>query len=804
MNKNRKGFTLVELITVLVIIGLVILLSLPAIRALRDKGDNKKYFTYLDSLEKSAKLYVDSYDDDLFGSKSSGCTFITYDMLSDKGLFKDLKQDNLSCATTNTFVRVVKFKDHYSYKAYIGCGVKTDNGVKNIDLVYPESVSPHKMDKDVCGGYNSISSIKVDVDNKNGNDYKKSHDIKVVLSGYSGINKPIDIETAWSTSSNKNNSLDYKKIKFSVPKNQKNQILDGQVIKAISDSITTPTNGNGSYYLHVRINELSDLVGGKWRQYNGSRYLVFGPYNVDNEAPEVPKVSFYKWKYLTTNPGIAGLDENEEYEVNSYSVLPVYTVASAHDNLAGVDYYEFTTTGNTKNEINKKANYRNIIADGMSTIKWRACDKAGNCSGYSDEYTVRISYLPEIPTSRLYFWRNNNSKPDDITPGLMEYDGNWSKLNIMSLPVGGGKYLDHYEFKITYDDGTTSTGRRSYCNVEVEGDSIVQWKTCNLDGLCTDYSEEYHTYIDRTAPSVPEIKLFNWSGDRPSSSDGLMEYSNNTWTKNNVYVIPFNSNDAHSGIAYYEYTTRGTTTANTNTKATYRNIKSKGESYIKWRACDKAGNCSKYSGDAIIKIDRTNPTININNSSGGKWTNRNVSLYLSSKENESGISSWYYSYNSDIEEYSPVTEDASTGWVPYSNSGSNQFNVNNFTNEMNQYVFIRVCDKVNNCAFDKTLIKIDKTPPKVESIEHNNPCGKEWGSKSSTLHLSDNLSGEDIDQNRTYFYINGKFKKTLTKTSGHTKWSENICTILDNGNILKYRLCDVAGNCTDEIDMNFD
>ena len=57
------------------------------------------------------------------------------------------------------------------------------------------------------------------------------------------------------------------------------------------------------------------------------------------------------------------------------------------------------------------------------------------CTCYSDEYSVIISYLPEIPKSRLYFWRNNNSKPDDITPGLMEYDGNWSKLNIMSLPV---------------------------------------------------------------------------------------------------------------------------------------------------------------------------------------------------------------------------------------------------------------------------------------------------------------------------------------------------------------------------------
>ena len=59
-------------------------------------------------------------------------------------------------------------------------------------------------------------------------------------------------------------------------------------------------------------------------------------------------------------------------------------------------------------------------------------------------------------------------------------------------------------------------------------------------------------------------------------------------------------------------------------------------------------------------------------------------------------------------------------------------------------------------------------------------------------------------QKNTYFYVNGRFKKSLSETAGHTKWTENICTNLEKGNNLIYRLCDVAGNCTDETVMMFD
>ncbi len=213
MKKNRKGFTLIELIVAIVIIGMIVVLSVPAIRMLRNNGETQKYTTYQEALENSAKLYVDAYDEDLFGNEGTGCNFVTFGMLSDKGLFKDISVDGVSCATENTFVRVVKFNDNYSYTAYLGCGKETDIGVKDIDVIYPEASRPHKMDTSICSGYNSISSINIDVDKKNGKVYKKSYDVKLILSSYSGINSSINIEAAWSNSSIVDKNLKYNKIK---------------------------------------------------------------------------------------------------------------------------------------------------------------------------------------------------------------------------------------------------------------------------------------------------------------------------------------------------------------------------------------------------------------------------------------------------------------------------------------------------------------------------------------------------------------------------------------------------------------
>ena len=83
---NKHGFTLVELIVVIAIMGVILILALPQVSRIQSANKNKKYETYKESLESAAKIYIDNHTKDLFGNNPTGCITIKY---------SDLKRDNL-------------------------------------------------------------------------------------------------------------------------------------------------------------------------------------------------------------------------------------------------------------------------------------------------------------------------------------------------------------------------------------------------------------------------------------------------------------------------------------------------------------------------------------------------------------------------------------------------------------------------------------------------------------------------------------------------------------------------------------
>ena len=281
---KQKGFTLVELLVVMVILGIITAISIPLVRNVQSGTEEKEYSTYQRSVQYAAKLYVDSYEEDIFGNEKSGCAIISYEELKEKNFLKDIDLKDISCASDDTYVRVVKIDGKYGYSVSIGCGKKDENGTVTVNHKLPieETVSTETCSVDA----KAIMTFTHNITDPESISYKKRA-IGVIVSSNTGVNSDPIIKYGFSASQNSNivgnwETLD---IQPGSSDSQISQIENGHVIRVTSAPVETPTGLTGSYYLVLRIDRLQDVSGKDWAVEGSNNYVYLGPFTIDNTLP---------------------------------------------------------------------------------------------------------------------------------------------------------------------------------------------------------------------------------------------------------------------------------------------------------------------------------------------------------------------------------------------------------------------------------------------------------------------------------------------------------------------------------------
>ena len=834
---NKKGFTLTELLVVVVILGIIAGLSIPLIRNLTAGFEKRKYESYANSVLSAGKLFNDSYGEDLFGHNEYGCAYITYDKLVERRLLNDIEIEGMSCNSPKTYIRVIKQKDKYGYKTYLTCGPKTAGVIETESFSMPNVVP--EIDNNSCTGTNNGNlSITADMTQATGKADKNRKKTKITISSGTGINSAMSISAKWSQTSDDHAPEGFAKVDFKVKEEQEESLLNGDIISTTSKELLTP-NGDGDYYLIVRVDRLQDLQGNNWRNPDNtdSKYVYFGPFVVDNTAPSINVVTYKcdaslnKEGTQTGSKQIASGSTNEVFDLSSMEgTVRGWATSAAYPNGVCIDFeitdnlsiktskWEWNHTGLKENATGYKTfdNERVAIKNFESGIKTATVMKS--LSGDGHRY-ARLTVKDYAGNKTSVYIDLKLDKTGPTTPSITNpTNGRWVNTNVsLSLSstdaiIGMGEYYYSYieSAAINGQDATTQwvnlnggTDKTSFTTEEVwtsNMDRNVYIRSCDKLANCSDVSNT-RIKIDKTKPEAPTI----------------VNSSNGNWVRDNV-TLDLSAEDTAeglttcAGIGEYYYTYNAGATGNGSDASTQWVKLSKGTdkdsfttdpwtveennffnktTYV--RVCDKAGNCSNAS-HTDIKMDKVPPAKpTISNPDGNKWT-RGLTMTIKSSDAHSGIKTYQYTYSADAPSDTVVTDSdsAETYWriEPGATTSATSYD-SVFSKDGNRNVYWRVCDQVGNCS-EKTSahVQIEKTPPVCGTVTKTTTGSKDG--VSGYVGCSDSNGTHRSGCTSSTFSFS-KLKSTSYVTIKDAAGNTNSCKVtVTTSQKTEYVLCGVS------------
>ena len=734
---DNKGFTLVELLVAISILAILTVIAIPTLRAFQTGNTQKQYESYAKSVTSSAKLYNDSYTDDLFGNLDYGCQKVSLTEMINKKMAKDITLKDITCnkIDSDSYALVWKFKDEYSYNPIINCYNSSDV------LQYTEGEELAEK----CLSTTKKPELSVTV-NQNEDKSSKKKSVNIILSDDFGFTANQEIEYLWSKTKNDTGTGlgSYTNYKYN---NSYIKRVD-KTVTLTSNSITIPGTTTGNYYLYIRPIKVLNIVN-----ENLTGVKRFGPFRFDHTPPSCPTVK-------AVDPSGKNINKNTPAHIDHFTInyseddVQSYEIKVSYDN--GAHYSNVITKSSSVNTYTP-------TGDGQIKIMTRAIDYAGNQGDWcTSDMFINDNTPPNAPKVLGY---KKTSVTDISSRGKLSEHATdtWLKGWVFTQASGStdanGKVTYHYSA-----EGTTTNTKdtaSSYRNVNAEGVSIIKFWACDSVNNCSGKAT-YKVKLDRTIPTC-----------------GNPTGASTTWTKNNR-TIKQACSDSYSGCEKNSFDVE------------FKDTTKVGTIVIK----DKVGNTANCKPN--VYVDKTPPTCGKTTGQSTTWTKNSRTIKQACSDSDSGCAKDSYenefktttkvgtitikdkvgnttNCNSNVYvDTTPPTcgtpTGASTKWTKYdrtikqpcsdSGSGCEKTTYETKFTSSTKVGTITIKDKVGNTANCKPNVYVDKTPP---------TCGKPtgasttWTKNNRTIKQPCSDSGSGCVKSS----YNTEYNST-TKTSGVT------------------------------------
>ena len=577
MLKNKKGFTLIEILAAITILGILTTIAVVSVTKIIENGKKQHYTTAEENLSLAGQSYVQQNRKDLpkaIGQKKK----INLKTLIDKKYIQPIKDySENECDLTKSYVQVYKYtQSDYSYVAYLDC--PGYNSKETINNLTPEITASIVVDEEKS---TATAPVKI-----TGNDKIMSYSYIVYRNGKEVKNTGSVMVTDFKSS-----------LEFTI---KLTDYTPGKIKIIITATNTYGNVKNKTLSQDIRdtkppkcIIKEEDEISSPKEWINTNRKITVGC--DDGDGSGCVREQFTKTFKQTTQNGIIKIQD-----------------ASGNETECNVSVYidkekpSCTNNGDSTTWINTNR-----------TISWGCSDSKSGCnpnySGGSQtfsttirEYTIPSYTIQDKAGNETTCQQRTASVYVDKTAPMCTNSGdskNWTKnnrtINYGCQDADSGCHNSHKGGSITIDKTTETKTIATYTIKDIAGnETTCAARTANV-------------YVDKTEPTCTN------SGD------------STTWTSGDR-TISYGCSDTNSGCKKGK--TGGSVTVNNTT--TTKLIDS-------YTIEDNAGNKKTCPArTANVYVDKTAPTCT-NSGDSTSWTSGNRTINYGCSDSHSGCHASY-------------------------------------------------------------------------------------------------------------------------------------------------------------------